>query len=221
MLWSSDETENNGKFKEQIDFFSNHSLKLHRNNKNLHQKLIYSSTPLVKDLCLSLEDEVNKILNDIEISTSGSHVMSTEATVAILTNDFKRFNEYLQDNLDHFSESLFDSLFKMINEINESDCERKIKKILFICRLVHCLPHNCSHLKICFNNLNQQLIQQRQQILLSSKQNLESSTSALLNALNKRKQALLENKVFFFKDYFMASIGKFFRLPKTKTGPNF
>lgn len=163
---------------------------------------------------MALEDDVNKILNDIEISTSGSHAMSTEATVAILTNDFKRFNEYLQDNLDQFTENLFESLLKMINEINESESEKRIKKILFICRLAHALPHNCSHLKICFNNLNQQLIQQRQQILLSSKQNAESSTSALLSALNKRKQALLENKVNFLINYFIDTIGNFFKVTK-------
>lgn len=195
MLWSSEESESVAKSRAQIDFFSSHSLKLQRNGKNLNERLIYSSTPIIKKLCSSLEEDVNKILSDIEISTSGSYVMSTESNVTILTNDFKRFNEYLQDNLDHFSDNVLSSLVKLIDELSESKSEQHIKKILLVCRLAHALPHNCPHLKICFNNLNQQLIQQRQQIMISSRQNVETSTSALLSALNKRKQALLENKV--------------------------
>ncbi|RNA42051.1 conserved oligomeric Golgi complex subunit 1, partial [Brachionus plicatilis] len=195
LLWSSEESENVAKSRAQIDFFSSHSLKLQRNGKNLNERLIYSSTPIIKKLCSSLEEDVNKILSDIEISTSGSYVMSTESNVTILTNDFKRFNEYLQDNLDHFSDNVLSSLVKLIDELSESKSEQHIKKILLVCRLAHALPHNCPHLKICFNNLNQQLIQQRQQIMISSRQNVETSTSALLSALNKRKQALLENKV--------------------------
>ncbi|CAF0714065.1 unnamed protein product [Brachionus calyciflorus] len=202
-LWSFDAFNSLNDFsknRSQVDFFSSHNLKLTRqsSNKNLSigEKHLYSSTPAIQKLCRGLEDDLNKLLNDIELSTSGSYTIANESNITILTNDFKCFNEYLQDNLDLFSENLCKSFKELITLLNTDSCidSLNIKKILLISRLTHAMPYNCPHLKICFNNLNQQLIQQRQQVLLNSKQNLENSTSALLNALTKKKQILNENK---------------------------
>lgn len=214
-LWSFDNL--NDKNKAQIDFFSGHSFKLTRQgsrNSGLGDKQQYLSTPAIQKLCRILEEDLNKLLNDIEVSTSGSYTVASEANISILTNDFKCFNEYLQDNLELFSENLCKSFQELIDSLygsNDSSMNSlSTKKILLISRLTHALPYNCPHLKICFNNLNQQLIQQRQQILLSSKQNLESSTNALLSALSKKKQTLTENKVSLSSEFEILVILNYF-----------
>lgn len=210
-LINSDTLSNGSKsnHRSQIDFFANQNSRLVRQSsyKNLQFGLRqqYSSTPVIQKLCKCIEEELIRILGDIELSTTGSLLSNTEANISILNDDFKYFNEYLQDNLQLFSENLCNSLTQLIDSLNTEepikpivdnsgfDLDIKIKKILLICRLAHALPYNCPHLKICFNNLNQQFIQQRQQLLANSKDS--ANTNLLLSLLNKKKQLTTETKV--------------------------
>lgn len=214
-LWSLDafslintESQKNNLNKTPIDFFSNPGSKFVRQNSsknfNLPSKQQHSSTPAIQKLCKCLEEDLNRLLNDIEISTTGTFLQNNDLNISILNDDFKYFNEYLQDNLHLFSESLFKSFTELIESLNvdnkssdtttEFGFSLSIKKILLICRLAHALPYNCPHLKICFNNLNQQLIQQRQQLLSNSKSS-ENSANSIISSIAKKKAALQETKV--------------------------
>ncbi len=181
--------------KHQVNFFSNqtaskpsrqHSFPLSRTNQNFTAK--QHTTPSIAKLCKQLDDDLAKLLNDIEFSTSSNLSQdqqidpnNQEFNIAnILNVDLKNFNEYLQESLLLFGNNICTSLINLIEKLktensSKTDSDRKsslsdsidlslnIKQILLICRLSHAIPFNCPSLRLCFINLNQQLAQQQRQ----------------------------------------------------------
>jgi hypothetical protein len=148
---------------------------------------------------------LNRLLNDIELSTSTdssviSNVIKTNHS-NILNEDFKYFSEYLQSNLKLFSQKLNNSLKESIDSLekklkddnNDQDAfnNLEIKKILLLCRFAYALPNNCPNFKLCFSNLYNQFLQQRQ---ISVEPNA-SSKPFDSSQLVKKKLALIEQKV--------------------------
>ena len=64
------------------------------------------------NLCKLLDDELSRLLNDIEFSTNES---KNQPNDSILSEDLRHFNEYLLANLQTFSQNLCDSLSNLIN----------------------------------------------------------------------------------------------------------
>jgi hypothetical protein len=147
-------------------------------------------TPAIQKLCKTLDDDLSKLLNDIEFTTStDSNKISSEQQ----NDDLKIFNEYLQSNLELFCGNLCQSIGDLVKNLKESNMNStnsnlSMQKILLICRFVHALPNNSLYIKICFTNL---INQQNQQ--LKSKSFAVENTS--LNNLLKKKQILNEQKV--------------------------
>ncbi len=88
-----------------FDFFSNQSTnklsKFLSLNKQTSKQ--YTTTPVIQKLCKILDDDLNRLLNDIELSTSTessavSNLIKTNHS-NILNEDLKYFSEYLQSNL--------------------------------------------------------------------------------------------------------------------------
>jgi len=161
-MWSNEAMNLNNK-KTQIDFFSSSSNKsrLLTSTKSFGKHLQTADdylTPSMMNLCKLLDDELSRLLNDIEFSTNES---KNQPNDSILSEDLRHFNEYLLANLQTFSQNLCDSLSNLISklyeELKNSPKERndqsQIRKILFICRLAHALPKSSSNLYHCFNTL--------------------------------------------------------------------
>lgn len=110
-----------------IDFFGSSSAKLSRQlaSKGLNMALKqHATTPAIQKLCRFLDEDLNRLLNDIEFSTS----MSNSATLPdtnILNDDFKYFNEYLQANLELFNDNLCKSLTNLIESLKKEQDENK------------------------------------------------------------------------------------------------
>ena len=168
--------------KSNIDFISN---RLAQNRLSKSSSSQHTITPLVRNLCKNLDEDLSHLLSDIEFTTNAALIKSgSSARMSdIISEDFDRFNEYLDVDLKHFCQSLATSLLNLIElqqrELNEtlendltlissSEVSRVIKRILLICRFVNAVINlSCPHLKTCFNNVNQQFIQQRRSQLLS------------------------------------------------------
>ncbi len=184
-----DEATKNSSKKSEIDFFSNQFNKFSRNQsgKNMTAKPI---TPAIQKLCKTLDDDLSKLLNDIEFTTStDSNKISSDQQ----NDDLKIFNEYLQSNLELFCGNLCQSIGDLVKNLRESNMNStnsnlSMQKILLICRFVHALPNNSFYIKICFTNL----INQQNQQLKSKSLAVENTT---LNNLLKKKQILNEQKV--------------------------
>lgn len=161
-MWSNEAASlNNKKF--QIDFFSSSSNKnrlltpTKYNSKQLQTASDYL-TPSMMNLCKLLDDELSRLLSDIEFSTNES---KNQPNDSILSDDLRHFNEYLLANLQTFSQNLCDSLSNLINKLYEElknnskdqNPQSQIRKILFICRFAHALPKSSSNLYFCFNTL--------------------------------------------------------------------
>lgn len=208
-LWSLDQFNINDSNKGQVtfDFFSNQSTnklsKFLTLNKQTSKQ--YTTTPVIQRLCKILDDDLNRLLNDIEMSTSSestsvSNLIKTNHS-NILNEDLKYFSEYLQSNLKLFSQKLYNSLKELINSLEtklknndeNSDAFNSlvVKKILLLCRFSYALPNNCPHFKLCFNNLYNQFLQQRQLNVDQSTPTKPFDSAQLV----KKKLALIEQKV--------------------------
>jgi hypothetical protein len=119
-MWSNEAMSLNNK-KLQIDFFSSSSNKnrlltpTKSNSKQLQTASDYL-TPSMMNLCKLLDDELSRLLNDIEFSTNES---KNQPNDSILSEDLRHFNEYLLANLQTFSQNLCDSLSNLINKLYE------------------------------------------------------------------------------------------------------
>jgi hypothetical protein len=182
-MWSNEAlNQNNKKF--QIDFFSSSTNKnrlltpTKSNSKQLQNANDYL-TPSMMNLCKLLDDELSRLLNDIEFSTNESKNQSNDS---ILSDDLRHFNEYLLANLKSFSQTLCDSLNNLINKLyqelkNEStdqNVQFHIRKILFICRLAHALPKSSSNLFYCFNTFELNQNKPKIESLLSKKRLIQT-----------------------------------------------
>jgi hypothetical protein len=185
-LPSSNLQSSNKNQAQSINFFSNQS-----NNskyKNLsgislfnNQRQQAHNTPSVQKLCKILDEDLRKILNDIEFSTTSNMNNDAQKTnsylfTSVLNEDLKKFNEYLQDCLQLFGQNLCDSFLDFIQKLktnefkqsrrnrllsesnsnsplNSLDSNLNMKQILLICRFAHSIPSNCPHFKLCYNNL--------------------------------------------------------------------
>ena len=153
-------------------------------------------TPAVQKLCKNLDDDLSKLLNDIEFSTN-TDSNASKISGEQLNDDLKNFNEYLQLNLELFCGNLCKSIGDLVETLkensrssfNSNNPNYDMQKILLICRFAHALPKNSSYIKICFINLSNQ---QNQQQLKSKAISTENS---ILNNLLKKKQVLNEQKV--------------------------
>lgn len=160
-----------------VNFFSTSQTSRLRFSGGKNSVTKQHTTPWIQNLCKQLDEDLNKLLSDIEYSTSSDG--STD--LVVLNTDAKNFNEYLQESLLHFADQLGDSLLGIIERFKSSDEESsssRILKILFTCRLAHALPYNCSSLKQCFMSSSQQAImQQRQLAARMSQTDIMSPTS--------------------------------------------
>lgn len=144
----------------------------------------YSSTPSIQKLCKSLDDDLGKLLADIEY---GSFVDETNTGP---DSPNEQFTNNLKDNLTSFAQAVYESLLELVNKLKQtiSDDHDKhhslsdnIGKILFICRLVHAMPHNCDNLKACFAN--------------SSRSRNQKGSDNVTLAKKTSKQSLVDSKV--------------------------
>jgi hypothetical protein len=137
-------------------------------------------------LCKNLDDDLSKLLNDIEVSTStnssGGNISNEK-----LSDDFKNFNEYFQSNLDLFCNNLCKSIRDLVENLrgNSIKSSYDMQKILLLCRFAHALPYNSFYIKTCFSNFSNQQLKSKQPI---------TENSPLTNIL-KKKQMFNEQKV--------------------------
>ena len=194
---------NDNKNQITIDFFTNPSSRstsrFHSINstKSHHTYKHYATTPVIEKLCKILDDELSRLLSDIEFSTQDSvtHRQAKAANAQLLDQDLKCFSDYMQSYLKLFTQNLNDSLrslvddykFKDISSAKSETDDLDVKKLLLICRFSYVLPHSCPNLKLCFINLCQQLLQQREQD--SKLTSLDSAASHLF-----KKKLSLENR---------------------------
>jgi uncharacterized FlaG/YvyC family protein len=189
-----------------IDFFSNQLNKTSKNVRPAQKSSILKQhliTPAIQKLCKYLDDDLSKLLNDIEYSTSSEQgkPVTDPKIEAVLNNDIKNFYDYLQTNLESFCENVCKSLSGMVDTLTKKnktsnkdlaysiDSDWETKKILLICRLAHALPNNCPHFRILFNNI----IYQRQ--LQSNKSATPAIDNSPINSLLKKKQPVADQKV--------------------------
>lgn len=169
-----------------IDFIANQSNKTFETKNALGQHTI---TPVIQKLCKQLDENMLRLLNDIEFTTNlslNNNSIPVNQIAEIINEDFKCFNEYLQANLQIFSDNLYKSLTYLINNLkSDENNDLNIKKILLICRFASALSNFCPNLKMCFSNLNQQYMAQRQ--LNSKTGSLNDLFSPQLNNLLKKK----------------------------------
>lgn len=143
------------------------------------------TTPSVQKLCKQFDDDLAKLLNDIEFnSTSQADSESSE------DDDIALKNSHLKENLTAFTTNMYESFLDLFtNTLKKSigDDEATIKKILFVCRLIHALPYTCPNLKACFYSLCSPT----------------NSTTSLIAITSKVKSAksFIDSKVFFLHKY--------------------
>ena len=173
--------------KSEIDFFSNQLNKFSKSqsSKNTTTKH-HSITPSIQNLCKNLDDDLSKLLNDIEFSTS-TDSSGVKISSEKLNDDLKNFNEYFQSNLELFCDNLCKSIRDLVENLRgnsiKSNCD--MQKILLLCRFAHALPNNSFYIKTCFSNFSNQQIKSKQPL---------PENSPLTNIL-KKKQMLNEQKV--------------------------
>ena len=205
-LWSFDSAQPNcaaeikanaEKAENVIDFFSSHRSSS-SSDSNRHMLKQYGASPVIQMICQCLDNDLSRIIDDIEFSTAlNANSISSLSYVTILNDDFKHFNEYLHAHLLAFSDNVCRLLNEQANACT-SEYERgarqenSVNKMLLICRLAYSLPKFSHNLKLCFNNSNLQLINQRQQLtskLLSSSGGVgsikESSSSLSVDGFKK------------------------------------
>jgi hypothetical protein len=210
-LWSFDSSQLNAfnafgsTTKPSFDFFSNSTAKSLKSANSLYTNKQSGGssintnvvTPSVQKLCKCLDEDLNKLLNDIDFttnvnSTSNNNYETSLKLTSIVNDDLKCFNEYLNEYLQIFTESLCESIHKTIESLRESSSsienkdfefkEKNINKIVFICRFVHALPNYCLSLKYCFSSL----IQHRQ---------IQKLTPTIEVNLSAKKPTLSEQRV--------------------------
>ena len=209
-IWSMENNQftfNSGN-KSNIDFISN---RLAQNRLLKSSSSQHTITPLVRNLCKNLDDDLSHLLSDIEFNSNAA-LLTKSVSLArmsdVISEDFDRFNEYLHVDLKQFCQRLSSSLLNLIesqqqvlNEtlghdltlISSPGVNLIIKRILLICRFVNAVINlSCPHLKACFNNVNQQFIQQRRSQLVSKLADPGESTFQL-----KKKLPFSEQKVNF------------------------
>ena len=155
-LWSSDianilnaGSASASQEKQQINFFSNQTSKFGRLNNffssgrsnglnNFSAK--QHTTPSIQKLCRQLDDDLAKLLSDIEFSTStnlsnenssssNSESSSDLLNIAnILNVDLKNFNEYLQESLLLFGNNMCTSLSDLIEKLNTGATQSNLIK---------------------------------------------------------------------------------------------
>ena len=191
-----------------IDFFTNQSSRMQRFNtqKALNKTYLkqYGVSPAIQALCKCLDEDLSKLLSDIEFSTnlnSANVTNSASEYINVLNEDFKLFNEYLQECLASFGAELSSLLKNQIESLkqgyaNSTSTPKNIHmiKILLLCRLVHALPNFCPNLKISYNNINLQMISQREQL---TRKILYGHTASLDDSLSSpsKKISIKDHKV--------------------------
>lgn len=155
----------------------------------------HNVTPAIKDLCKQLDDELEYLLEDIEHTTKWSVKNRIPNMKSIITEDFDRCNDYLEQSLKEFSRTVCQSLTGLIETLSGQEGEKeRIKKILLICRFTNALVNFSSpNLKATFNNVNQQVMKQRK-IQLEAKLSDTNDLMQMLSAA-KKKSMLAEQKV--------------------------
>jgi len=211
-MWSS---ENSTLFpasktsKNSIDFISSrfsspsksHTTTL-TNGPGLNNSNKQNITPTIKNLCKSLDTDVELILTDIEFTTKFNKSHLNNATysaslASLITKDFDHYNENLEVNLKKFSSELCQSLRELVEALGASDDIKKIKKILFISRFLNALVSFASpQLKNSFSNVSKQVVTQRKSELMSRL----SDTNDVMQILTavRKKTSLTDQKVNFF-----------------------
>ena len=197
----SDESKQNAN-KADIDFFSNQFSNKTRSiqTSRITAPKQHAITPAIHKLCKHLDDDLSKLLSDIEFSTNTTESSVNRASTEQQMDELRIFGEYLQTNLELFCDnvckSLGDLIYGLRNELDSATVGLRIKKILLICRFAHALPNSCTHLKVCFSNL----IQQRNQPLSGK----TTSTDPLMSSLLKKKQNEQKVNKFSFKVKFLS-----------------
>ena len=190
-----DDTNKQSVKKSEIDFFSSQFIRVSRTqaNKSASSKQHFI-TPVVQRLCKYLDEDLSKLLNDIEYVANGesnARKTSTEQQ----NDDLKNFNEYLQSNLELFCERTCSSLGDLVDNLKLNSTNSKfegqtilcldMQRILLICRFAHALPNNTFYLRACYSNLVQQ----------QHNKSLQNESSMLSNILKKKQ--INEQKVNF------------------------
>jgi hypothetical protein len=181
--------------KANIDFFSNKTLS-HQNKALYSNSNQHTTTPSIKQLCKNLDDDLNKLMNDIEFTTNSTNFTLNNSVNLIINDDLDKFNEYLEVNLKQFGTNISTSLVQIIEDLKAEDIndDLRYKKILFICRFSHALVNLvCPSLKLFFTNIN--LNQSRKNQVINSKIIIDQ-TESNTNISLKKKQILNESKVF-------------------------
>jgi hypothetical protein len=186
------------------------------------------TTPSIAKLCRQLDEDLARLIGDIEFSTSSSlndqqsSSSSPDFNIAtILSVDLNNFNDYLQESLLSFGNNMCGSLMGLIEKLNSGetvgipsssgrkfsltetlDLNLNVKQILLICRLAHAIPFNCPSLKLCFINLNQQLVQQQRQQLMRLNSQETAQNNSVVSSYRKTTQQTDQKVEFYFKRMF-------------------
>lgn len=191
---TTENTTTPGHQKKQIDFFPSTSGGASRpltNLRSISSRQLYttlkqySTTPSVQKLCKQFDDDLGKLISDIEFG-SIDQVASSDNN----DNDAAMKSGHLKDNMSSFSENISGSLLEFVNNLsstmtnkNDDDTMVRIRKILFVCRLAHALPYTCPNLRACFATLNDK-----------PPRMVDSTASPVLNKITKSlKQSIDKN----------------------------
>lgn len=172
--------------KKLIEFFPTINLNKSLGNRSLSSAKIqniilkqYSTTPTIQKLSKLFEEDLSKLLNDIEFGSIDSN-----DTPNVSSNEDIMKNAHLKENLQLFSDNFYNSLFELLQNLKQNVHENDLnmKEILFICRLVHALPYTCPILKACFYNV-------------ISQPNASKTEGSLFLSRNKQKSSSSDLKV--------------------------
>lgn len=194
---TAENTTTPGHQKKQIDFFPSTSGGTSRpltslrsfSSRQLYSTLKqYSTTPSVQKLCKQFDEDLGKLLSDIEFGSMDQATGSdnNDADAAMKSG-------HLKENLFSFSKNISGSLLEFVNNLsstmtnkNDDDTMSRIRKILFVCRLAHALPYTCPNLRACFSTLNDK-----------PPRLVDSTASPVLNKITKSLKQPIDKVIYF------------------------